>query len=96
MNVTCLVAALQLDMDVRVANLEATRILYRDWQGETPDKFVQADSENIENMVAIITIDDVMLKFRVEGRIARCCKYVPKGHIRGDCSPPLLKSEVRD
>lgn len=83
--VAWLVAVILLGMEVRMVVLQATRTLYRKWQGQNQDVVVNVDPEDIESMMETIAVCDVTLKIIMEGRIPQCFKCGLKDQIRLDC-----------
>lgn len=56
---------------------------------------MQVNPEDIESMMETVTVADVMLKVRVEGKISPYYKGSLKGYIRTDCTPLLMKAKEK-
>lgn len=63
----------------------------------TPEKYlaIQISLETLESLIETVTIVEIVLKVKVEGRIPQWFKCARKGHIRENCSSPLVNNCVK-
>uniref|UniRef100_A0A0L8G4Z0 CCHC-type domain-containing protein n=1 Tax=Octopus bimaculoides TaxID=37653 RepID=A0A0L8G4Z0_OCTBM len=94
-DVAWIAAAVLAETNGKIVVLQATKSKSSNWKVQVLNMIVQGSSEALEEMVETITLDEVVMNVRVEGRIPRCFKCGQKGHIRANCPPSTKMVEGR-
>lgn len=88
-NVAWIATAITTGVEKEVTILRATYSPEKNYQRQNLEMVIQVSTDTLDKVVEIITIVDIVLRVKAEGRIPRCFECGQRGHIKENFPPAL-------